>query len=107
MRDNLKTDTLTAEQRFLLKKYEGLLKLAVTETLAKADDIAPYVKSNPYDFRNACHDNQFRDCFPTIFIGEARPTLKIPIVPFIAWISGISVSTIYESIELVNASAAA
>ena len=103
MKNNLGTTPLTAEQRTLLKNYESLLKIATTETYAKASDVAPYLGSNAFDFRHACLDGQYQSGFPFFVIGKDRPTLKIPIVPFIAWISGAPASTIYESIEIVAA----
>lgn len=108
MEDNLKMNhqcTMTAEQRMLLKNYDSLLKLAAKEIYARAEDIAPYLGSNKFDFRHACLDGQYQGCFPFFAVGKDRPTLKIPVVPFIAWISGIPAAAIYESIELVGASA--
>ena len=105
MKNNLEPTSLTAEQRTLLKNYESLLKIATTEICAKAGDIAPYLGSNAFDFRHACLDGQYQSGFPFFAIGTDRPTLKIPVVPFIAWISGIPASMIYESIELVAATA--
>lgn len=96
---------MTAETRSLLKNYESLLKLAATEIYARAEDIAPYLGSNKFDFRHACLDGQYQGCFPFFAVGKDRPTLKIPIVPFIGWISGIQASTIYETIELAAAAA--
>lgn len=103
--NNLETTTLTAETRSLLKNYESLLKLAATEIYVKADDVAPYLGSNAFDFRHACLDGQYQGGFPFFAAGKDRPILKIPVVPFLVWISGIPASTIYESIELVAATA--
>jgi len=104
MNNNLQT-MMTAEKRSLIKNYEPLLKLAATKIYVKADDVAPYLGSNAFDIRHACLDGQYQSGFPFFAIGKDRPTLKIPVVPFIAWISGISPSTIYESIEIVGAAA--
>ena len=106
MDNNLQT-TMTAAKRSLLQNYKPLLTLALTERYAKADDIAPYLGSNPYDFRHACLDRQDQGGFPIFATGKDRPTVKIPIVPFLRWITDIPVSTIYEAIELVAAGAAA
>ena len=99
----IENTNLTPEQRSLLKNYESLLRLATTDIYVKADDIAPYLGSNAFDFRHACLDGQYQGCFPFFAVGKDRPILKIPVVPFLIWISGIQAPTIYEAIELVAA----
>lgn len=106
MKDKLETK-MTAAKRVLLQNYKPLLILATKERYAKADDIAPYLGSNPFDFRHACLDRQDQGGFPFFASGKDRPTVKIPIVPFLRWISEVPVMTIYETIELVASGAVA
>ena len=106
MNNNLQT-MMTAEKRSLIKNYEPLLKLAATKIYVKADDVAPYLGSNAFDIRHACLDRQDQGGFPFFASGKDRPTVKIPIVPFLRWISEVPVITIYETIELVASGAVA
>ena len=94
---------MTAEHRVLFKRFGALLALANVDMYATAKDVCPYLGSNPDDFRHACIDRKEQMGFPIIIIGAVRPTLKIPIVPFISILTGIEAGTIYEAIELQQA----
>lgn len=107
MNNNLQT-MMTAEKRSLLRNYESLLRLAAKGTsYATADMISKCLNTNPEDFRNSCKHQRDRIGFPVFTSGEARQTVKIPIVPFIQWITGIQTPTIYEAIEMVATGAIA
>jgi hypothetical protein len=107
MKDSLQ-NTMTAEKRSLLRNYDSLLRLAAKGTsYATADMISKCLNTNPEDFRNSCKHQRDRIGFPVFTSGEARQTVKIPIVPFIQWITGIQTPTIYETIELIAMGAVA
>ena len=94
--------TLHAEQRILLRRFYPLLKATETLLYANAKEINPYLGNNPDDFRHACIDCKEQMGFPIIIIGAVRPTLKIPIVPFVSTLTGIAPSRIYEMIEWIQ-----